>query len=141
MHALVRATYGFLVITDIPAAGIAGVRAIGQCRPGHARTGCLESGITGTASTFGSTAAGDKTISTISGAEEAGGPALQRFVARSSGTALEVIDEFSVRPEAVPGALAPEGAFVGRLNGRVPFRIDEETLPAQLLTTVDTDFC
>src|ERR1017187_1333707 len=62
------------------------------------------------------------------------------LVAVAAGTALELVDDFAVGAETIPGVLAPEGAVVGVLNGGIPLGLNEHALPAQLFAAVDTDF-
>src|SRR5260370_12318840 len=71
---------------------------------------------------------------------QAGRPVLQLFVAVAAWTALELVDDFAVGAETVPGVLAPEGAIVGVLNGGVPLGLDKHALPSQLFAAVHADF-
>src|ERR1051326_7034815 len=67
--------------------------------------------------------------------------ALQLFVAGAGRAAFELVDEAAIGADAVECVLAPERALVGRLNGRVLERFDEEAFPAQLLAARHAHFC
>src|SRR5450432_1930917 len=59
--------------------------------------------------------------------------ALQRFVARPRGVAFVVVRHLAIRPKAIAGMQAPEGAIVAVRDRGVPHSFDVQTLPAEVL--------
>src|SRR5579885_3056891 len=65
--------------------------------------------------------------------------ALEGLVTSPRRIALEIVADLAVRTDGFKGVLAPKGAIVGMLNGGIPFRFDEHSLPAQHRATVHAD--
>ena len=64
---------------------------------------------------------------------------LQLFVTLAGRAALELVDCLAVRTQAIESVLAPEGAIVAVLDGRIPLGFDVHALPAQFFAAATAD--